>query len=133
MLAAASTLASAMQNDQPSRELDRILEHLQSREERASESRERVAEQLDRTAERLSEVTRLVERMDARFQAHEIAIAKLDVAVIGTAAEPGLATRVDRIEQAILLFRWLLGGGLAAAAAAIALLWRFGESIAKAN
>ncbi len=115
-----------------SRDVERILEHMQAREDRASESRERVAEQLERTAERLSEVTRLVERMDARTEAQGNAITKLDVAVLGTAAEPGLATRVDRIEQAILLFRWLLGGGLVAAAAGIALLWKFGESIAKA-
>lgn len=103
------------------RELAEILTHL----------RERDQPQNERIAELLAEVTRRVDSIDQRGRAHEDKLEMLDAAVIGTAASPGLNVRVDRIEQAILLLRWFFGGGLAAVALALALLWKFGESLSK--
>lgn len=100
-----------------------LLKHLRDRDQAHSE----------RISELLNEVTRRVERIDERSTATSDAVLKLNEAVVGTHTEPGLATRVDRIEQVVLLLRWFFGGGLVAAALALALLWKFGESMSKAS
>jgi AcrR family transcriptional regulator len=116
--------------EQESRDIGSLLTHLRDREQRMESMNERIAQQLNKTAERLGEVASRVERMDARSEAYVHTLADLTAAVSGTVSEPGLATRVDRIEQAILLLRWIFGGGLVAASAAVVLLWKFGQSMA---
>jgi len=91
--------------------------------------RERDQSQSERISELLNEVTRRVERIDERSTSTSHAVLRLSEAVVGTNALPGLSTRVDRIEQVVLLLRWFFGGGLVAAALALALLWKFGESL----
>lgn len=116
----------------PNREVGALIDHLRERDQRLEGVNERIASQLEKTAERLSEVASRVERMDERFEAHLDAVNELRVTVSGTAAQPGLTVRVDRIEQAILLFRWFFGGGLVAAGATFVLIWKFSEQLAKA-
>jgi len=104
----------------PGSAMSALLNHLREREETSQ-----------RIVDALNQVAARVERMDSRIADHDADVAKLDAAVVGTSSAPGLHTRVDRIEQAILFLRWIFGGGLVAATAAIVLLWKFGESLTK--
>lgn len=69
------------------------------------------------SAEQMRQAALSLERIAGKLDSHSVTMAKLDGAVFSSdPAQPGLVTRVDRMEQRFLatekVRNWLLGGGL---------------------
>ncbi len=47
--------------------------------------------------------------------------------------EPGIALRLDRIEQVLGVVKWTCGGGLVGLSATLLLLWRIAEALTAAS
>lgn len=126
-------------DDPTVRELALVQRQIEERQREMVENQRGIANALQDTAKTLAGVMERIEAIEERADdrsksQNELSLrvedlrATVDKALIGTPDKPGLFTRIDRIEQSSLrnqrISNFIFGGGLLAAVATVALLWR---------